>query len=255
MPESAAVETMSVDRVTHLTIRRPPLNILDLETIAALDRALGELAAGTQVVTLRGHGGRAFSAGVSVQDHVPDKIAAMLAGFHGVLRRLLALDAVVLAIVEGHCLGGGMELAMACDLVLAAEGARFGQPEIQLGCYPPFAAALYPALIGAQRTTELLLTNRTLTAAEAHAWGLVNWVVPPGELDPRARQIVEDLAAPSAPVTALAKRAIAAGRRRPWSEALAEAERLYLDELAGTADMPEGISAFLERRPPVWRHR
>ena len=255
MPEPPLVDSMSVGRVTHLTICRPPLNILDLETIAALDRALAELPPGTQVVTLRGRGGKAFSAGVSVQDHVAEKIEPMLVGFHGVLRRLLALDAIVLAIVEGHCLGGGMELAMACDLVLAGEGARFGQPEIQLGCYPPFAAALYPALVGPQRTAELLLAGRTLSAAEAQSWGLVNWIAAAADLEARTEAIVLDLTSKSAAVTALTKRAIAAGRRGPWNAALAEAERLYLDQLTATADMEEGISAFLERRPPTWRHR
>jgi cyclohexa-1,5-dienecarbonyl-CoA hydratase len=254
MPDQAPVDSLSVGRVTHLTLARPPLNILDLDTIAALDRALVELPPGTQVVTLRGRGGKAFSAGVSVQDHVGEKIEPMLVGFHGVLRRLLSLDAIVLAIVEGHCLGGGMELAMACDLVLADEGARFGQPEIQLGCYPPFAAALYPALIGPQRTAELLLAGRTLGAAEALEWGLVNWLAPASQLDEKARAVVSELTRHSAAVTSLAKRAIAAGRRQPWSAALVEAERLYLQDLTATKDMHEGIAAFLERRKPNWGH-
>jgi cyclohexa-1,5-dienecarbonyl-CoA hydratase len=255
MPEDSPLELRVEGRVARLGLARPPLNILDLATIAALDTALAGLAPGIQIVVLRGLGGKAFSAGVSIQDHTPDKVEAMLRGFHGVIRRLLSLDAVVLAVVEGHCLGGGMELAMACDLVLVAEGARFAQPEIQLACYPPVAAALYPAVIGAQRTAELLLTNRTLSAAEAREWGLANWVVPAGALEAKQQEVIADITAKSAAATALTKRAIGAGRRLPWSEALAEAERLYLTDLAATADMNEGITAFLERRPPAWRHR
>ncbi len=255
MPEQSPIELRLEGRVAHLSLARPPLNILDLAMIAALDEALAGLPQSSQVVVLRGFGSKAFSAGVSIQDHTPDKVEAMLRGFHGVVRRLLALDAVVLAVVEGHCLGGGMELAMACDLVLAAEGARFAQPEIQLACYPPVAAALYPAVIGAQRTAELLLTSRTLSAAEAREWGLVNWVVAADALEAKQREVIADITAKSAAATALTKRAIGAGRRLPWSEALAEAERLYLGELAATADMNEGIAAFLERRPPLWRHQ
>ena len=255
MPEGSPVELQIDDRVARLSLAKPPLNILDLELIAALDGALAALPGSVQLVVLRGHGGKAFSAGVSVQDHTPDKVAAMLRGFHGVIRRILDLDAIVLAVVEGHCLGGGMELAMACDLVLASEDARFAQPEIQLGCYPPVAAALYPAVIGAQRTAELLLTERKLTAAEARDWGLVNWVAPRAGLDAEVARITADLTARSAAVTALTKRAIAAGRRLPWREALAEAERMYLGELAATDDMNEGIAAFLARRPATWKHR
>jgi cyclohexa-1,5-dienecarbonyl-CoA hydratase len=255
MPEGTPVVVQIDERVARLNLARPPLNILELELIAALDDALAALPDTVQLVVLGGRGGKAFSAGVSVQDHTPDKVGAMLRGFHGVLRRILELDAIVLAVVEGHCLGGGMELAMACDLVLASDDARFAQPEIQLGCYPPVAAALYPAVIGAQRTAELLLTDRKLTAAEARDWGLVNWVSPRAELDAAAARIIADLTGKSAAVTALTKRAISAGRRLPWREALDEVERMYLGELAATQDMNEGIAAFLARRAPVWRHR
>ena len=254
MPD-APIQLDRRGRIARLTLSRPPLNILDLELIAGLDQALDNLSTDTQLVVLRGEGSKAFSAGVSVHDHTADKLDRMLRGFHGVLRRILELDAIVLAVVEGHCLGGGMELAMSCDLVLAADNARFGQPEIQLGCYPPAAAALYPARIGPQRTAELLLTNRMLSAVEARDWGLVNWVVPPSELDARSDSLCVELSAHSAAVTALTKRAIAAGRELPWRHALGEAERLYLEELTKTADMNEGIAAFLEKRPAAWRHR
>ncbi|HBL27500.1 MAG TPA: enoyl-CoA hydratase/isomerase family protein, partial [Acidobacteria bacterium] len=138
MPEDL-VQTVRVERsgrVARLTIDRPPLNVLDIPTleqlagaVASLDRADDDL----QVVVLRGAGDRAFSAGVSVQDHTPDKVGPMLETFHRAIRRLRDLPAVTVAAVQGHCLGGGMELAMACDLVVAADNARFGQPEIKLG--------------------------------------------------------------------------------------------------------------------------
>ncbi|HTQ80362.1 MAG TPA: enoyl-CoA hydratase/isomerase family protein, partial [Thermoanaerobaculia bacterium] len=235
-----------------------PLNILDLATLADLNAALDGLAADPdlQVVVLRGAGERAFSAGVSVQDHTADKVRAMLDGLHGAIRRLRDLPAVTLAAVHGHCLGGGMELALGCDLVLATDDARFGQPEIELGCYPPAAAALYPRLLGASRTLELLLSGRTLSAEEAERLGLVTWRTatldgPDGGL----ARVLAQLTARSAAVTRLTKRAVAAGRDHDFAAALQETERLYLEQLCQRADMEEGLTAFLEKRPPVWKHR
>lgn len=243
-----------------LTIDRPPLNILDIPTLLQLREAVagfqGESRADDlQVVVLRGAGERAFSAGVSIQDHTPDKVGSMLESFHGALRILRDLPAVTIAAVHGHCLGGGMELALCCDLVIATEESRFGQPEVELGCYPPVAAALYPSIIGAGRTLDLLLTGRTLDCQEAERMGLVTRRVPTGRLGVTVDELVAQITGKSAPVTRLIKAAVRAGRDRGFSEGLTEAERLYLDELCPTEDMQEGIAAFLEKRRPVWRHR
>lgn len=252
-------ETLRVERagrVATVVIDRQPLNILDLATIERLDAALAALASDDlQLVFLRGAGARAFSAGVAVQDHTPDKVGRMLELLHGAVRRLDELPAVTVAAVQGHCLGGGMELALACDLVLATDDARFGQPEIELGCFPPVAAALYPRRIGAARTLELILTGRTLSAAEAEGLGLVTWRVAEGGLDLGVARVTADLTAKSAAVSRLAKRAVRAGRDLPFPASLAETERIYLGELARTADMEEGLAAFLAKRPPEWRHR
>jgi len=244
-------------RTATLTLNRPPLNILDLDTLARLNEAIAELSgdADLQVVVLRGAGERAFSAGVSVQDHTPDKVKAMLDGLHGAIRGLMDLPAIAVAAVHGHCLGGGMELALGCDLVLATDDARFGQPEIEIGCYPPAAAALYPRLLGPGRTLELLLTGRTLACEEAERLGLVTWRVEAGGLDLGIARVLADLTAKSAAVTCLTKKAVRAGRDLAFPEALRETERLYLDELCATADMEEGLAAFLAKRKPVWQHR
>jgi cyclohexa-1,5-dienecarbonyl-CoA hydratase len=149
-----------------------------------------------------------------------------------------------------------MELALACDLVLATERSRFGQPEIALGCYPPVAAALYPQRIGSGRTLELLLTGRTLECAEAERLGFVHERFADREaLEARARELSAAIQRQSAAVTRLTKRAVRAGENRAYAPALAEAERIYLRELTGTADMAEGLQAFVEKRPPVWKHR
>lgn len=253
-------------RLAVVTLDRPPLNVLDLGALADLESAVAALEPGAgrggpQVVVIRSASSRAFSAGVAVQDHTPDKLEEMLARFHGGLRRLRALPAVSIAAVGGHCLGGGMELALACDLVVAEEGARFAQPEIDLGCYPPFAAALYPALVGPRRALDLLVTGRALTAAEAERWGLVARLAPDGELDRAVDELVEILLGKSAAVLALTKRACRAGddegpaETGAFERALAGSERIYLEELAGTEDMEEGLAAFLDKRRPEWKHR
>jgi cyclohexa-1,5-dienecarbonyl-CoA hydratase len=243
-------------RTATITLNRPPLNILDIPTIERLDAALALLEEDSevQVVVLRGAGDRAFSAGVSVQDHTPDKVGPMLATLHGAVKKLRMLPAVTVAAVQGHCLGGGMEVALACDLVLATDDARFGQPEIELGCYPPVAAALYPSLIGSGRTLELLLTGRILTCEQAEAMGLVARHVPAGELDDAIAKLVAEITSKSAAVTRLTKKAVRVGDGAFFA-ALDANERLYLDELCPTADMAEGLAAFLEKRRPVWKHR
>jgi cyclohexa-1,5-dienecarbonyl-CoA hydratase len=244
-------------RVATVILDRPPLNILDLETIDRLDRAVTALAADPDLtlVVLRGAGSRAFSAGVAVEVHTPDKVGGMLSTLHSAVRRLYDLPMLSVAAVAGHCLGGGMEVALCCDLVIAEEGSRFGQPEVKLGCYPPVAAALFPARLGAGRTLDLLATGRTLTAEECERLGLVTRLVASGGLDEGLAAFTAEVLAHSAPVLRLIKQAVRAGRDLPFHQALAETERLYLDELCRTEDMNEGLGAFLEKRPPVWKHR
>jgi cyclohexa-1,5-dienecarbonyl-CoA hydratase len=244
-------------RTGTLTLNRPQLNVLDVAALAALRDAVGELELDRElaVVFVRGAGGRAFSAGTAIQDHTPDRVPAMLAALRETVVALRALPAITVAAVGGHCLGGGMELAMACDLVIATEDSRFGQPEIDLGCFPPVAAALYPARLGPGRTLELLAGGQPITAGRAAELGLVQRLLPAGRLDDGCARLAAELEGKSAPVLRLIKRAVAAGRDLPSAEALAAAERLYLDGLTEVADMREGVAAYLEKRRPEWRHR
>lgn len=253
-----SVRLETAGRVATLTLDRPPLNVLDLATLEALDSALAGLAAGgepPQVLLVTAAGERAFSAGVAVEDHTAERVERMLATFHGALRRLRQLPAVSVAVVRGLCLGGGLELAASCDLVVAADDAELGQPEIAVGCFPPLAAALYPSALGPWRAAELLLTGRRLGAAEAAAWGLVNRCVPAAELSGEVASLVGEITAHSAAVTRLTRRALDSGREAAFEAALAECERLYSQELCATEDMQEGLDAFLDKRPPHWRHR
>jgi len=244
-------------RIGELTLNQPPLNILDLETLEELGRRLEELSGDDdlQLLWLRAAGEDAFSAGSAVQDHTPERARAMLTTFHRALVTLRRLPAITIAAVRGHCLGGGMELASCCDLVLAADDSRFGQPEVDLGCFPPAAAALYPARLGSGRTLELLLSGRLLSCTEAERLGLVTWKVPAAELDANVEKIGARITSKSAAVTRRIKRAVQAARGRSFEGALAETERIYLEELLATEDAREGVAAFLEKRSPAWRHR
>ncbi len=255
MSDSILVETSS--RIATVTLNLPPLNILDIESLRLLGDRLEEIAADPeiQVVILRGGGEKAFSAGVSLQDHTPERVPEMLRVFHGTLKILADLPAVTVAAVAGHCLGGGMELAAACDLIFATESSRFGQPEIQLGCFPPFGAALYPRRLGIANTVDLLTTGRIVSAAEAARMGFVSKVAADEELEQRLEELTQAVTSKSAAVTRLTKRAILAGRDLDLPPALEECERIYLEELASTEDMQEGLDAFLQKRKPDWKHR
>lgn len=256
-PERPLVRLELAGRTATVTLDRPPLNILDLAAIDALGAAFARLADApeVQLVLLRGAGERAFSAGVAVEIHTRELIPTMLARFHAALRRLWHLEAVTVAVVHGHCLGGGMELAAVCDLVIASDDARFGQPEIKVGCFPPVAAALYPSLLGRGATLDLLLTGRTVDAAHAERLGFLTRRAPTAELESAVAELAAEVTAGSAAVQRLTRKAVRAASGDAFERALAVAERIYLEELTTTADVEEGARAFLEKRPPIWQHR
>ncbi len=240
-----------------LTLDRPPLNILDIAMLQKLGALLEELRqdSSLHILVLEGAGTRAFSAGVAIEDHVPEKLESMLETFHGALRSLRELPAISLAVVQGHCLGGGMELATTCDLLLASQEASFGLPEVELGCFPPAAAALYPRRLGAGRTLELLLTGRRLNGHEARELGLATWTTASSDLKETQRTLLADLNSRSAAVARLIKEAVRQGEHHPFNEALRVTESIYLNKLTKTADMREGLDAFEQRRPAQWKHR
>ena len=238
----------------YVTLDRPPLNVLDLATTRDLGGALSDIASrrDAKVVVLRSAVAGTFSAGVDVADHAPEKVGEMLETFHDVFRILDAMPQLIIAAVDGRCLGGGCELAVFCDVVLATRRSVFALPEIDVGCFPPVAAVILPRLIG-RAALEMVLTGGPVTATEAARIGLITAVVP--DLEAAVHRWTAALAAKSGAVLALARRAVRQGGHDSFETALARAERLYREELAHTADCEEGVRAFLEKRPPAWTDR
>jgi cyclohexa-1,5-dienecarbonyl-CoA hydratase len=246
------------DRVGRISFARQPLNIFNIEMMREIHDAINECASQREMVAIvfeAAPDSRAFSAGVAVEEHVEETIYQMLDSFHGIFRALEQAGKPTVALVDGAALGGGCELVACCDIVIATERARFGQPEIKLGVFPPVAAVLLPRIIGDNRARELILTGELIDATEALRLGLVNSVVPHAELEQKALDVLVKLRELSAPALEATKRAMDLARGRSFEDALTRVEDLYLNELMKTEDAHEGIKAFMEKRKPSWRNR
>lgn len=245
------------DRVARITLARPPLNVLNIAMMREISEALIE-AAQREVVAIvfdADKDSRAFSAGVAIEEHVEETIYQMLDAFHAIFRQLEQIAKPTIAVVDGAALGGGCELIAACDIVIASDRSRFGQPEIKLGVFPPVAAILLPRVIGEKRARELILTGEIIDATEASRLGLCNHVVPSAHLEGKLLEVLAKLRELSGTSLQYARQALDLGQSRTLDAALSEQENIYLHELMKTADAREGIKAFMEKRKPVWRHR
>jgi cyclohexa-1,5-dienecarbonyl-CoA hydratase len=246
-----------VGRVARITIDRPPVNVLDTSTIETLSDRLSEIGADGDcaLVELRGAGSRAFSAGVEVRDHAPARAPDMLSRFHALCRTVLALPQTTVAAVRGYCLGGGCELASCCDFVIAEHTASFGQPEINVGCFPPVAALLLPRLVGARRAFEMILTGDSINGRRAAEIGLITRSVSPALFERELEGLERTLLSKSGVALAAARRAVRIGYVPEFEAHLAAVEELYCRDLLRTLDAAEGVNAFVEKRAPLWEHR
>lgn len=246
------------DRVAWITLNRPPLNILNIAMMQQINLALEQCLSQRELVAVVFEAdpqSRAFSAGVAVEEHVEETVYRMLETFHGIFRNLDQLSKPTIAVVESAALGGGCELITACDIVIAGQRARFGQPEIKLGVFPPLAAVLLPRVIGERRARELILTGDIIDAAEAARIGLINYVVPDEQVSQKTGELLAGLRELSGSVLEMTKRALEIGREQLVDAPLRRVENLYLHELMKTADANEGIKAFQEKRKPKWLNR
>jgi cyclohexa-1,5-dienecarbonyl-CoA hydratase len=239
------------------TLSHPKGNIITDEMVRALRAGLESAAQNPhlKLLTLEGEGGD-FSFGASIPEHVPEQIAAVLPEMHALVEDLLDVPAVTAAIVRGRCLGGGFELALACDLIFCSRDAAFGLPEITLGVFPPAGSVLLPLRIGTARSMPAILTGESSAADAWQSAGLVQVLADARDLAAAVdRWFDAHLAAKSAVALRHAAAAARALLRSQVRALLPDAERLYLQELMHTHDAREGIAAFLQKRTPEWQDR
>lgn len=227
-------------------------NVLDTRACNELAGVLGVQSAGRRLraVTLEATGDH-FSFGASVPEHTPQLAEQLLRGLHRVVRSLVDLDLPVIAAVQGCCLGGGLEIVLPCQRIVAAPGARFGQPEVTLGMFAPAGSAILPERVGRGMAEDLLLSGRVVDAQEALRIGLADQIAdhPPAAALAWAE---EHLFPKSGMALRFATRAARASYRRRVHSALLALEGTFLDELMQTKDAHEGVASFVEKRPPKW---
>jgi len=231
--------------LVRIRMDRPPVNVLGADDLRALAAALaGASSSGARVILLTGLP-RAFSAGVSIPEHVPEPamIERMLGAMRAALSSLLETGAVTLAAVSGACLGGGAELASACDVVLAAEDARIGFPEIRVACFPPGAVAFLPLRVGAARAADWILSGRTVSGREAADAGFASRAVPAGEVEREADKLAHELLSRAPAALAAAAHLLRADRRRALDETMLKAEEAYR-ALAGDPDLARAVEEW-----------
>lgn len=243
------------DGLGTITLNRPPVNVLNIAMMQEINQALLEWQDKKDLkVLLFNARGKCFSAGVDVGEHMGDLAPKMIDAFHRIFRLLDKIGAVTVASVYSSCLGGGCELAIFCDLLISGEGAKYGQPEIQVGVFPPIAAQIMPRIMGRKAAMDLILTGRIITAGEALQMGLLNKVVKDESLEEETHAFVKPLLKLSAEVLRQTKSAVMAGLRDDLEPSLKAIEDIYLHQLMKTHDAQEGLKAFLEKRKPMWKN-
>jgi cyclohexa-1,5-dienecarbonyl-CoA hydratase len=242
--------------IARITLCAPPLNILNRALLHELRETLTRLHDERSLrVLLLDAEGKHFSAGASVAEHLPGECGAMLGDFAATVLSVHEFPLPVIAAVQGRCLGGAFELVQAADLIVAAEDARFGQPEVALGVLAPVACAMLPQRVGPARAAELLFTGDPMSAKQAAAAGLTACVVDRTDLIHESMALARRISRHSAATLRLIKQALRAGEGRSARHGIAKATQVYTDELMATHDAIEGLEAFLQKRAPAWSHQ
>jgi cyclohexa-1,5-dienecarbonyl-CoA hydratase len=242
--------------VGRLTLDRPEHNLLN-------ERVLAEVAAGISAIAehreikliVLDSAGKAFCGGIELGEYTQRRVFQLLDAFHNAFAAMLDTSKPLLVVVNGPALGGGAELAAFGDLVIATPQARFAQPEIKLGVFPPLAAAILPYMLGPKLALELVLTGETVSAERARELGLVNWLVPENELEGRVKELIAKITAHSGPVLTMAKKAVLGSLGMPLREGVRNSLKVFLNELGELEDSQEGLRALVERRSPKWKNR
>jgi cyclohexa-1,5-dienecarbonyl-CoA hydratase len=244
------------DGVARITLNRPKFNMMNIDMIVEINSLLEGLVSDQDLkCVVFDAEGKHFCTGVEVADHKPDKVGDMIPNFNRIFELLEQIEVPVVAVVQGFCLGGGMELAIACDVIVADKGASFGQPEIKVGFFPPYAAIRLPQLVGPAKAIEICTTGKFYSAAETQAMGMVAHVSEDGTLSETAESIVKEIQGNSPLIIKLNKRAVRQHMGLDFKQALAGVSDLFLNELMKTEDTLEGIASYEEKRKPVWKNK
>ena len=242
--------------VARITLNRPKFNMMNIQMMNELNGLLEDLLEDDDLKCLTIDAeGKHFCTGVEVADHKPAKVDDMIATFNRIFELTEQLEVPIIAVVQGYCLGGGMELAIACDVIVAGQGAQFGQPEIKVGFFPPYAAMRLPQLVGSAKAIEICTTGKFYSAAEAHGLGLIAHVVEDDQPAEAAEKIVKEIQANSPLIIRLNKRAVKQHLGLSFKPALEGVSDLFLNTLMKTEDTLEGVASYEEKRKPEWKNR
>jgi cyclohexa-1,5-dienecarbonyl-CoA hydratase len=242
--------------IARIVLNRPKHNVLNIHMMQELTALLAELNddANLKCVVISAQGA-SWCAGVEVSDHKPELAADMIRVFDALLKQIHALVIPSIAAVHGACLGGGMEVAIACDIIVASKAAIFGQPEIKLGFLPPYAAVRLPHLVGPARAIEICTTGRRYSAEVFHQMGLVAELTDAESFDEALAKLVKEIQHCSPLIVRLNKKAVTQHLGMDMDEAMGSVNDLFLNQLMKTEDTLEGIKSFEEKRRPVWKNQ
>ena len=243
-------------QVARITLDRPKHNVMNIPMMNELNAELESIAADKELkcVLITGEG-KSFCAGVEVADHKPDNVDAMIATFNRIFELINMIDIPIIAGVNGACLGGGMELAIACDIVIASKKAIFGQPEIKLGFFPPYAALRLPELVGEAKAIEILTTGRNYSAKQSKKLGFVSQVASADEFAEAIESTIKEICMSSPLIIRLNKRAVKKHLGAGFTQGIDQVSDYFLNTLMKTEDTLEGIASFEEKRRPVWKNK
>jgi len=240
----------------RITLNHAPYNVLTVPMMMEMTQAIESLnGRGDIKCIVLESSQKAFSAGISLEDSKSDRVFQTLDAFTRIFTAIRDISKPLIVAVNGAAVGAGSELVAFGDMVIATPNAKFAQPEVKMGVFPPFAAIMLPQLIGPKKTYELILTGQALSAEEGLRLGFVNRVVPESELKAAVDDILAKIGEFSAPVLEMTKSVIAQSLGLPWSEAMKKSTDIYLNQLMDLEDVQEGLRAVLEKRKPVWKNK
>lgn len=244
------------NNIGKIIFNNGPLNILTIGMMAQINEALERFLEDDSLkLVIFDHNGKAFSVGVDVGDHMGDRAPKMIKEFHGIFRKLNKLKCPTIASIKGAALGGGCEIAIFCDIVLTSEKAKFGQPEIKVGVFPPIAVIAFPQIIGNKKAFELIMLGEIIDAEEALRIGISNHIFPIESYEQNFTEFIESFNDISTIILQYTKKAYNKALGIDFETKLDEIEEFYLKELMSTHDANEGLQAFLEKRSPNWQNR